>query len=182
MSLPPKKIEILEMLLMHNEPVRSKQLAEEMNNSFPEIQMHLIGLMKKGYAISPEKAYYAISEAGKEALGLPTIDTQKAKTILDGTPQSKSFHFYLELNKPLNAYAATLNEFEDEVTKVNVHSLEFHNKRGDFAVWFDNIGDSELTKKMELLQKMNIFGETLRSKLHEIVEMRRSYLVKLLAQ
>lgn len=182
MSLVPKKIEILETLLVHDKPMRSKKIAEEMKNDFPEIQMHLVGLTKKGYTSSPEKAHYLITEEGKKALGLPQIDKQNAKILMDCIPQDKAFQFYLGINIPLSAIAHSLKEFGDEIINVDVHSLEFHINRGDFGVWFSSMGDLELARKMEILKKRNMAGEDLRNSLHEIVEARCNSLAKLISQ
>jgi Mn-dependent DtxR family transcriptional regulator len=182
MSLTPKKIEILETLLVQDKPTRSKKIAEEMNNDFPEIQMHLVGLTKKGYTRSPEKAYYAITEEGKKALGLPEVDKQKAKAIMDCVPASKAFHFYLGISKPLSTHAHSLTEFANEVAKIDTQCIEFHISRGDFGAWFSSIGDQELARKMELLKRKNLTGEDLRNRVHEITQTRCTTLAKLLEQ
>ncbi len=182
MALPPKKIEILERLLMYEQPTRSKKIAADMKNDFPEIQMHLVGLTKKGYTKSPEKAYYMITEEGKKELGLPEVNRQDAATILEKKPQNQAFHFYLGINNPLNNRAHNLKEFCDEICKVDIHSIEFHINRGDFAAWFGSLGDCELCKKTDLLKRENVIGEELRNRLHEIVEDRYSTLTKLSSQ
>jgi hypothetical protein len=182
MSLAPKKIEILETLLVRDKPMRSKKIAEEMNNDFPEIQMHLVGLTKKGYTMSPEKAFYAITEEGKKALGLPEVDKQKAKAIMDCVPASKAFHFYSGINSPLSTHAHSLTEFANEASKIDVQCVEFHIDRGDFGAWFSSIGDLELARKMELLKRKNVTGEELRNRVAEITEARCNTLAKLLEQ
>lgn len=182
MSLAPKKIEILETLLMYDKPLRSKKIAEEMNNDFPEIQMHLVGLTKKGYTCSPEKAYYTITQEGRKALGFPEVDKQKAQAIMDCVPQNRAFHFYVEIHKPLNVHAYSLQEFFNDLSKVDLRSLEFHFTRGDFEAWFSSLGDLELAKKMELLKRKKMVGEELRNRLREIVEARCNALAKQLNQ
>lgn len=82
MTLPPKKIEILETLLIQEQPVKAPQIAKEMGTAFRPVMMHLLGLVRIGFAVSPEKSYYAITEKGKEALGLPKINKENAKAIL----------------------------------------------------------------------------------------------------
>jgi len=141
--------------------------------------MHLIGLTRAGYANSPEKGQYAITEKGKRALGVPEINRENAGTILAQTSHDKAFHFYAGVGKPLSLYAHNLQDFGEKILKVNVDSIEFHMSRGDFEAWFAGLGDAELAKKVALLKEKKITGEELRRKLHEIVENRCIVLAKL---
>jgi hypothetical protein len=178
MDLSQIKCEVLEALLIHEKPVKAEQVAKEMGKERPAVQMHLIGLTKSGYALSPVKGHYLISEAGKKVLGLHEISKEKASTILART-SDKAFHFYCGIGKPLNIYAHDLQEFSHKVGKVDVESLEFHLKRGDFEAWFKSLGDSELAKKVELLKESNVKKEELNVKLREIVEARCKQLSKI---
>ena len=180
MSIAPKKIEILETLLLIDKPARATEIAKQMGNEFPPVMMHLIGLTKLGYAVSPEKAYYTITEKGKEALGLPVINRENAKAILAYVPNDKTFHFYVGIDKPLSFRAHSLQDFCNVVLKVDVGSIEFHLDRGDFEAWFKCIGDKELAKKVALLTTRKLSGEELRGRLHEIVEARYIVLAKVL--
>ena len=179
MSLSPVKREILETLLLHDEPVRATQLAKETGKEFPPVMMHLIGLTRLCYAESPEKSQYAITEKGKRALGLPEINKENAEAILTRTPPEKAFHFYAGVGKPLNLYAHNLHDFCEKILKVNVDSIEFHMTRGDFAAWFAGLGDAELAKKVTLLKEKKMTEEELRRKIGEIVENRCIVLAKM---
>jgi DNA-binding transcriptional ArsR family regulator len=173
MSLPPVKREILETMLLHDKPASAVQIAKEAGKKFPSVMMHLLGLARMGYAHSPEKGQYVITERGKKALGIPEIDKETARAILAGTPRDGAFHFYRGLGNPLNLYANSLQDFCDKILKVSVDSIEFHLNRGDFESWFTGRGDAELTRKIALLKEKRIVGEELRSRLHDIVENRR---------
>ncbi len=172
MELSQVKREILEALLLHQKPVKAAQVAEEMRKERPAVQMHLIGLTKAGYATSPLKGQYLISETGKNALGVNEINKEKASTILAHRSVDKAFHFYDGIGKPSNIYAHNLPEFCDKINKVSLESLEFHLSRGDFEAWFKSLGDLELAKKIASLRGSKVKEAELKVKLLEIVENR----------
>jgi intein/homing endonuclease len=179
MSLSSVRHEILEAMLLHDKPVKAAQIAEETGKKFPAVMMHIIGLTRMGYANSPEKGLYAITERGKNALGIPEIDKETAKAILADTPQDKAFHFYADMGKPLDYYAYSLQDFCDKILKIGVDSIEFHVNRRDLESWFAGLGDAELAKKIALLKEKKMAGEELRRKLHEIAYNRRAALATL---
>jgi len=172
MSLSPIKLKILENMLLNDKPARATQIAKESGNEFPTTMMHILDLTRKGYTSSPDKGQYVITEKGKKILGIPETTKENAKTILAPIPPEKAFHFYTAIENPLNIYAHGLQEFLDNIQKVNAESLEFHICRGDFENWFTCLGDGELAKKMALLKEKKLCGEELRRKLCAIVENR----------
>ena len=172
MSLSPVKRKILEHMLLNDKPARATQIAKESGNEFPTAMMHILDLTRKGYAASPDKGQYAITEKGKKILGIPETTKENAKALLAHTPREKAFHFYTAIEKPLNVCAYGLQDFLDKIQKVNAESLEFHVCRGDLESWFTCLGDAELAKKMSLLKEKKLCGEELRRKLHAIVENR----------
>ena len=172
MSLSPIKYEILATMLLLDKPERATQIAKEAGKEFPSTMMHIIGLTRMGYAASPEKGVYTITEKGKRALGIPEINSENAKTILADMPQDKSFHFYAGLGKPLDLQAHGLQDFCDKLPKINVESIAFHVSRNDFASWFAGLGDVELAKKTVLLKEKKMGGDELRAILQEIVKNR----------
>ncbi len=172
MSLPPAKSEILAAMLLLDKPERAIQIAKEAGMEFPSVMMHVIGLTRMGYTVSPEKGFYTLTKKGKEALGIPEINSEKAKTLLADMPQDQTFHFYAGLDKPLSLQACGLQDFCDKVLKINLDSIIFHTSRGDFESWFAAIGDVELAKKVALLKEKKMGGEELRSRLTEIVKNR----------
>jgi DNA-binding transcriptional ArsR family regulator len=179
MSLSPIKREILETMLLNDKPAKAAQIAKDIGKEFPSVMMHLIGLTRMGYANSPEKGQYTITEKGKKALGIPEINKETASAILSHTQRDKAFHFYAGIGKPLNLYAQGIQDFCDKILKVNVDTIEFHVTRGDFEAWFACLGDVELAKKIALLKEKKMAGEELRRKLHEIIENRCIVLAKL---
>jgi hypothetical protein len=134
--------------------------------------MHILGLTKLGFTETLEKGTYAITEGGKKALGLPEVGKEKAAEILGYLPAEKSFHFYVDIGKPLSIYAASLGDFCDKILKVDVSSIDFHVNRGDFEAWFAGLGDIELARKILLIREQKIAGENLRKKLYQVVKNR----------
>ncbi len=182
MNLSPAKHEILEALFLQEKPVKAVQLAKELGKDFPPVMMHLLGLTRMGYAVSPEKGYYVISEEGKKTLGLPEVTRKKALEILAQKPWEKGFHFYAGIGKPLNLYANDLLDFCNKLAKVNVDAVEFHMERGDFEAWFTSLGDAELAKKAGLLKKKKLKSEELRRRLFEAAQGRCIELSKIVGE
>lgn len=182
MSLSPIKQEILEATLLHEKPMKATEIAKDIKKEFKPVMMHLLGLVRVGYVSSPEKGQYIITKKGKEALGIPETDKEKAKAILSYSPQNRVFHFYTGMGKPLNLHAHNLRDFANKLEKVDIVSIDFHTKRGDFEAWLSGLGDIELAKKVALLKQRNVVGEDLRRQLREIVEDRYTALAKLTDQ
>jgi len=73
------------------------------------------------------------------------------------------FYFYEDIGKPTFEAAFNLEEFWEKVRKVPVASLEFHQKRGDFARWIRDVFKE--TQLAERIEKVHNTGENLRSEL-----------------
>jgi hypothetical protein len=179
MSLSPVKHLILETMWQLDKPAKASDIAKEAGLAFPPVMMHILGLAKMKYARTVEKGTYTIAEEGRRTLGLPQISREKAAEILAYLPVDKSFHFYADIGKPLNIYAASLGDFCDKLAKVDVSSLEFHLNRGDFQAWFASLSDLELAKRTLLLRERKVLGEELRSKLYETVKNRCNVLIRM---
>jgi len=181
-SLSPVKRLVLETIWMLNKPVKPAEVAEEVGLGFPTVMMHVVGLAKMGYVKVVEKGYYTITDKGREALGLPIINGEKARQILSYVPAEKAFYFYADIGKPLGVYAVSLGDFCEKIQKIDIGSIEFHLYRGDFEAWFTWLGDTELAKKTALIRERKMFGEELRSKLYDVVKSRCEELAKLRQQ
>ncbi len=73
------------------------------------------------------------------------------------------FYFYEGVGKPLFEAAFNPEDLSKKIMKVPVASLEFHQKRGDFARWLQDVfKDEQLAKAIEKAQKT---GEDLRREL-----------------
>jgi DNA-binding PadR family transcriptional regulator len=164
---------------MIDKPAKPAEIAKDTGVNFKQAWMHLLGLTKMEYVNSPEKGFYVITEKGKKTLGIPEVDKQKAAEILTYLPMEKSFHFYADIGKPLDAFATSLGDFSEKIQKVDLGSIEFHIRRGDFEAWFTSLGDIELARKTLLAKEQKMSGEELRKKLHEIIRKRFEELAKI---
>ena len=182
MSLSPIKQEILETMLLNDKPMKPIEIAKEAKKEFQPVNMHLLGLTKMGYIRLPEKGHYILTLKGKKALGVPELTKEKASAILSYVPHEKAFNFYVTVGKPLSLHAHSLRDFVNKLDRAEVASVEFHLQRGDFELWFKGLGDEELAKKVALLKKRNVVGESLRTHLRGIVEQRYLELAKLTDQ
>jgi predicted transcriptional regulator len=182
MSLSPIKQEILETMLLNDKPMKPVEIAKEAKKEYQPVNMHLLGLTKMGYVRLPEKGFYILTEKGKKVLGIPEITKEKAAAILAYIPHEKAFNFYVTLGKPLSLHAHSLRDFANKLDRAGGASVEFHLQRGDLELWFKGLGDEELAKKVALLKKRNVVGESLRIQLRGIVEQRYLELAKLTGQ
>ncbi|MCW3984885.1 MAG: hypothetical protein NWE91_00495 [Candidatus Bathyarchaeota archaeon] len=73
------------------------------------------------------------------------------------------FHFYKDIGKPLLEVAFNLRDFKRIANTAPIASLEFHQKRGDFAKWIrDVLKNMQLAKA---IHEINKTGEDLRREL-----------------
>jgi hypothetical protein len=73
------------------------------------------------------------------------------------------FYFYEAFNKPLFEAAFNIDELKKIVEKVPTTSLEFHQSRGDFARWIQDVFKE--TQLAERIAAINSTGESLRAEL-----------------
>ena len=169
------KTEILETLWRSGKPLTIKEISERVNLKRRSVNMHMLKLKNAGYVSSPERGSYIITEAGKEQLGLPALTIERAKFILREVPAEKAFHFYAGIGRPLGVTARSLSEFCEKILSVDLESVIFHMKRGDFELWIHYLGDVELAKRLRHIRD-NLTGEDLRKELHETIKARCQYL------
>ena len=73
------------------------------------------------------------------------------------------FYFYEDIGKPLYEVALNPQDLMEKIRKVSATSLEFHQRRGDFAKWIrDVFKDIQLA---EAIEKIDRTGEDLRREL-----------------
>jgi hypothetical protein len=85
------------------------------------------------------------------------------KTVLP----DKGFHFYEEIAKPTGKVATSLKDFTLKLKEIPVISIEFHQKRGDFAKWIQKtFGAPVLASAIE---RIKVSGEDLRKQLIETI-------------
>ena len=92
--------------------------------------------------------------------------------------QIAPFHFYIDIGNYTGISAASYEDFLASIKKVNIESLNFHVKRGDFEKWIlDILKDEKLAKEIEKLKNQKLHGEALRNRLHRTVSDRYNELI-----
>jgi len=71
-----------------------------------------------------------------------------------------AFNFYEDVGKPLHQVAFNQQDLRKKIRRVPVASLEFHQKRGEFAKWIRNV--SKDIQLAETIDKIDKTGEDLR--------------------
>jgi hypothetical protein len=96
------------------------------------------------------------------------------EVVLKPVPREKAFYFYNDIGNYTGKSAASLKEFAENVEVVEVKSLAFHLRRGDFENWMTEVlKDEALAKQVrDELRAANSRGEDLRNRLHSIVTAR----------
>jgi hypothetical protein len=78
-------------------------------------------------------------------------------------PSEWGFYFYEDIGKPLYESAFNPQDFKEKIKKIPVASLEFHQKRGDFARWLRNVfKEAQLA---DAIGQIDTTGEDLRREL-----------------
>jgi DNA-binding transcriptional ArsR family regulator len=172
MDLVEAKLKILEKLWEDQQPMRARDVAQKLNLRVAAVTMHLLRLRKLGYVQQPKYGYYAITDLGKETIGLPKIDKAYAAKILSTVPYDKAFQFYNSMHQYTHVLANSLLDFGDKLQKIDVKSVEFHVPRKDFEQWVQSLGDVELAKRFGLICSMHLHGQELRTKVYETVKHR----------
>ncbi|NIU39502.1 GIY-YIG nuclease family protein [Candidatus Bathyarchaeota archaeon] len=73
------------------------------------------------------------------------------------------FYFYEDIGKPLFEAAFNPKELKEKIRKVPLVSIEFHQKRGDFARWFRDVFKD--VQHAQIIDKIDGTGEDLRNEL-----------------
>jgi len=95
------------------------------------------------------------------------IIEEKKMTVEKTVPPDKGFHFYTEIARPTGKMATSLGDFTIKLKEIPISSVEFHQKRGDFAKWFRNI--LEATTLADAIERIKASGEDLRKQLIETI-------------
>jgi hypothetical protein len=171
---------ILTILWVAGTPTTLQQISEKIGLDPSSTRGYLLGLIKAKYVCVPQKNYCAITDQGKQAIGLPQVDKNLATKILGSLPLERAFYFYYDINQYSGFHADSLKDFVDKVQDFDLKSIEFHISRGDFEHWISSMGDTELSKKLGLLRTANLSGEILRKELYTIANSRYEELKKLI--
>ena len=122
--------------------------------------------------------------------GCKSVKTKKAESksdpklysnILRIVPTNNAFYFFIDIGQYTDRCSTCLADFCNAIRTIDVRSVEFHFKRGDFALWIRRtLGDNELANEIDRISK-KIRGEELRTTIHQTVDARLTKLKKLQA-
>jgi hypothetical protein len=171
---------ILVDLWITGKPLTLELIAQKLGLSSSSSMGYLMGLIKAKYVFIPQEHYYAITNLGKQAIGLPKVDKTIAQKILRTVESEEAFKFYYDIDQYSGFQANSLNGFVDKIQTIDFKCIDFHLNRRDFEFWIRSLGDIELYKRLGLLRIENISGENLRKELFEIVKSRYEELKKLI--
>lgn len=153
-----ERFRIVQTLSEFDGPVSISELIAKSGLSRGKVLGNLARLCIEGF-VDKRGKQYAITNRGRAVLG-----------ELNPAPQDKGFYFCLEENNCTGQVAQSLKSFYEIVKTIDVRSLEFHTRRGDFENWIkDVLHDEELASEIAALRSENVTGETLRNKLNEAV-------------
>ena len=108
-------------------------------------------------------------------------DPKLASNFLRIVPANNAFYFFTDIGQYTNRCSTCLADFCNAIRTIDAKSVEFHFKRGDFAIWIrETLGDNELANEINKVSK-TIQGEELRTTIHQTVDARLTKLKKLQA-
>jgi Mn-dependent DtxR family transcriptional regulator len=170
------KKKILKIIWELGIPVTVREIADKMRIPARSANMHLLGLKRQKFVKKTESGYM-VTEEGSEAIGFPKTNKALAERILSETPLENAFHFYADIGKPLGVFANSLSDFSEKVRFIDIESLTFHLRRGDFESWINLLGDRKLAERLGKIRKANYAGEALRNILYTTLKWRHDELI-----
>jgi hypothetical protein len=100
--------------------------------------------------------------------------------ILRTVPPNQSFFFFEDIGKYTGRLARNLDEFFEIINQIDVKSVTFHFRRGDFDKWIrEGLNDAKLARSLKRIRK-SASGEELRNKISRAVRRRLNELNEML--
>ena len=107
------------------------------------------------------------------------VNRVDASEILKTLPPDQAFLFFEDIGKYTGKLAANLDDFYGIVKTIDMKSLIFHFRRGDYEKWIrESIRDLELARRLKRINKTSS-GEELRKKILQPVIRRLDELHKM---
>jgi hypothetical protein len=101
----------------------------------------------------------------KKAMVKNNVLDSKDSKILRTVPIAEGFHFYKGMGEPTSVIATGLSSFSMNLKSVDLNSVDFHFKRGDFEKWISNVlGDQVLSERIGRIDR-ETHGNALKRKL-----------------
>jgi len=96
--------------------------------------------------------------------------------ILNIVPYAQGFHFCTANGNSTGVTAIGLVDFAEKLKTIDIGSIDFHFRCGDFQKWVrDILGDGDLAEKISQTEK-GLCGEDLRTELLETINSRIAHL------
>ena len=92
---------ILVELWATEKPMTLQELSEQVGLDSSSTTGYLLGLIKAKYVIVLQEQYYAITDIGKQAIGIPIVDKNLAQNILRSLSLEEAFHFCTDIDQYL---------------------------------------------------------------------------------
>ena len=106
------------------------------------------------------------------------VNRANASEILRTLPPDQNFLFFEDIGRYTGKLAANLDDFYKIIKTIDMKSLTFHYRRGDYERWIrESIHDIQLARRLESIKKTNS-GEELRRKILQPVRRRLDELNK----
>lgn len=100
--------------------------------------------------------------------------------ILRTVPLDQSFFFFEHTGAYTGRSARNLNEFFEIINQIDVKSVTFHFRRGDFDKWIrESLNDVKLARSLKRIKK-SACGEELRNKISRAIRRRLNELDEML--
>jgi hypothetical protein len=97
----------------------------------------------------------------------------ESESILKSVPTEKAFYFFSNIGDYTGKSANSLEEFVEKVKEVDVKSMEFHLRRGDFEKWIRGVlKDEDLARQLKELRETSLPSDNLRERLYSIISQR----------
>jgi hypothetical protein len=107
------------------------------------------------------------------------IDKARATQILSEVKPENAFLFYLSEGVSTGNSAQNLSQLFEIIKTVEIKSVEFHLKRGDFEKWIGDLGDNILVMRLAKVREAPLEGEVVRERVVNIIGKRINYLKSL---
>jgi hypothetical protein len=91
-------------------------------------------------------------------------DSARATQILSEVKPENAFIFNLSEGEFTGKIAQNLSQLFEIIKTVELRSVEFHLKRGDFEKWIGDLGDNILAMWLAKVREAHLEGEVLRER------------------
>jgi hypothetical protein len=107
------------------------------------------------------------------------IDSARAAQILSEVKPENAFFFNLSEGVFTGSGALNLSQLLEIIKIVELKSVEFHLRRGDFENWIGYLGDNVLAVRLAKVREAPLEGEPARERVANVIGKRIIYLKSL---